>query len=327
MRRLKRGHRDFHRSAQAAFGEGARRLRGRRTTACSWWRPTASRPLTSCSTSRSPTRAGCSPACRRSGSTRPRHGGQPPDLGRPDRLPSTAGPDVAGRAMLVKTAQPVLMECVVRGYLFGSAWSEYEKQGTVNGEPLPPGMVAGRAAAGADLHPHHQGRRGPRHGPDAVDEAIDPGRQGPATSELRDLSIAIYKFGTTPPRRRGILLADTKLEFGTVDGQLHPDRRDPHARLVPVLARRRVRAGHVAARASTSSSSASTSSTGLGRHPARRRPCPTWWSRHPVPLRRGLRAAHRAELRRLVRGRGIDAPTRSASRSGTGPASSTPRAA
>ena len=55
----------------------------------------------------------------------------------PTDFPETAGPEVAGRAMMVRAARPVLMECVVRGYLFGSAWSEYKKQGTVNGEPLP----------------------------------------------------------------------------------------------------------------------------------------------------------------------------------------------
>src|ERR671915_427054 len=59
----------------------------------------------------------------------------------PTDFPSTAGREVAGRAMLVRAARPVLMECVVRGFLFGSAWSEYQKQGTVNGEPLPAGMV------------------------------------------------------------------------------------------------------------------------------------------------------------------------------------------
>src|SRR5581483_9778092 len=59
----------------------------------------------------------------------------------PTDFPETAGPGVAGRAMMVKACRPVLMECVVRGYLFGSAFSEYKKQGTVNGEPLPSGMV------------------------------------------------------------------------------------------------------------------------------------------------------------------------------------------
>src|SRR5438067_8821504 len=59
----------------------------------------------------------------------------------PTDFPETAGSEVAGRAMMVRAARPVLMECVVRGYLFGSAWSEYQRQGTVNGEALPPGLA------------------------------------------------------------------------------------------------------------------------------------------------------------------------------------------
>ena len=78
----------------------------------------------------------------------------------PTDLPCAAGREVAGRAMLVRAAQPVPMECVVRGYLFGSAWKEYQK-------PAPstawrcPGPGGGRPAPGADLHAHHQGRRRP----------------------------------------------------------------------------------------------------------------------------------------------------------------------
>src|SRR5258708_6366751 len=58
----------------------------------------------------------------------------------PTDLPETAGPDVAGRAMLVRAARPVRLECIARGYLFGSAWSEYEANGTVCGTTLQPGF-------------------------------------------------------------------------------------------------------------------------------------------------------------------------------------------
>jgi phosphoribosylaminoimidazole-succinocarboxamide synthase len=136
----------------------------------------------------------------------------------PTDFPETAGPEVAGRAMLVRAARPVLMECVVRGYLFGSAWSEYKKQGTVNGEPLPPGMVNAERLPEPIFTPTTKADEG--H--DLVltrDDAIAlVGKE--LYEELRDLSIAIYKYGTTVASARGILLADTKLEFGTVDGQL-----------------------------------------------------------------------------------------------------------
>ena len=58
----------------------------------------------------------------------------------PTDFPETAGPDVAGRAMLVRAAQPVRLECVARGYLFGSAWSDYQETGTVKGRRLPAGL-------------------------------------------------------------------------------------------------------------------------------------------------------------------------------------------
>ena len=119
---------------------------------------------------------------------------------------------------MVKAAQPVLMECVVRGYLFGSAWSEYQKHGTVNGEPLPPGMALAEQLPEPIFTPTTKADEG--HDLALTrDDAIALVGQA-RYEELRDLSIAIYQYGTTVASTRGILLADTKLEFGTVDGQL-----------------------------------------------------------------------------------------------------------
>jgi phosphoribosylaminoimidazole-succinocarboxamide synthase len=136
----------------------------------------------------------------------------------PTDFPETAGPDVAGRAMMVKAARPVLMECVVRGYLFGSAWSEYKKQGTMNGEPLPPGMVNAERLPEPIFTPTTKADEGHDMALTRDDAIALVGKD--LYEELRDLSIAIYKYGTTVASARGILLADTKLEFGTVDGEL-----------------------------------------------------------------------------------------------------------
>jgi phosphoribosylaminoimidazole-succinocarboxamide synthase len=136
----------------------------------------------------------------------------------PTDFPETAGPDVAGRAMMVKAARPVLMECVVRGYLFGSAWSEYKKQGTVNGEPLPPGMVQAEALPDPIFTPTTKAEEGHDMALTRDDAIALVGKD--LYERLRDLSIAIYKYGVTVASTRGILLADTKLEFGTVDGEL-----------------------------------------------------------------------------------------------------------
>jgi len=136
----------------------------------------------------------------------------------PTDFPETAGADVAGRAMMVRAARPVLMECVVRGYLFGSAWSEYKKQGTVNGEPLPPGMVNAERLPEPIFTPTTKADEGHDLALTRDDAIALVGKD--LYEELRDLSIAIYKYGTTVASTRGILLADTKLEFGTIDGQL-----------------------------------------------------------------------------------------------------------
>jgi phosphoribosylaminoimidazole-succinocarboxamide synthase len=136
----------------------------------------------------------------------------------PTDFPETAGADVAGRAMLVKAAKPVLMECVVRGYLFGSAWSEYKKQGTVNGEPLPEGMVLAEELPEPIFTPTTKAEEGHDLALTREDAIALVGKD--LYQRLSDISIAIYKYGTTVASARGILLADTKLEFGTVDGEL-----------------------------------------------------------------------------------------------------------
>jgi phosphoribosylaminoimidazole-succinocarboxamide synthase len=136
----------------------------------------------------------------------------------PTDFPETAGPDVAGRAMMVKAARPVLMECVVRGYLFGSAWSEYKKHGTVNGEALPPGMVNAERLPEPIFTPTTKAEEGHDMALTRDDAIALVGKD--LYERLRDLSIAIYKYGVTVASTRGILLADTKLEFGTVDGEL-----------------------------------------------------------------------------------------------------------
>lgn len=136
----------------------------------------------------------------------------------PTDLPSTAGREVAGRAMLVRAARPVPMECVVRGYLFGSAWSEYQRSGTVNGEPIPPGMRQAEELPEPIFTPTTKAEEGHDMAL-TIEEAV--ALVGKARyEELRDLSIALYRFGNLAASMRGIILADTKLEFGELDGRL-----------------------------------------------------------------------------------------------------------
>ena len=130
------------------------------------------------------------------------------------QVPALAGMEreLAGRSMLGRRAPPVPFECVVRGYLSGSAWAEYRSQGTLAGEPLPPGLresdrlepplfsPATKAETGHDLNVTFTTMSGAL----GVELAI----------RLRDASFAVYRAGRDHAARRGIIIADTKFEFG-----------------------------------------------------------------------------------------------------------------
>jgi phosphoribosylaminoimidazole-succinocarboxamide synthase len=136
----------------------------------------------------------------------------------PTDFPETAGPDVEGRAMLVKTARPVRLECIARGYLFGSAWDEYDATGTVCGRKLPAGLrraerlpepiftTTTKAEAGHD-EPLTDAEAVALVGADVFDGC-------------KDSALAVYAFGAKVAASQGLLLADTKLEFGTIDDDL-----------------------------------------------------------------------------------------------------------
>jgi len=133
-------------------------------------------------------------------------------------FPETAGRDVAGRAMLVKAAQPVRLECVARGYLFGSAWSDYQETGTVMGRPLPAGLRQAERLPEPIFTPTTKADEG--HDLPLSDAAAAALVGADRYDELRAITLAIYEFGAAHTAERGLMLADTKLEFGEVDGRL-----------------------------------------------------------------------------------------------------------
>jgi phosphoribosylaminoimidazole-succinocarboxamide synthase len=136
----------------------------------------------------------------------------------PTDFPETAGAEIAGRAMLVKAARPVRLECVARGYLFGAAWSDYQETGTVMGRTLPAGLRQAERLPEPIFTPTTKADEG--HdlplGDAAAAELVGADR----FEELRDLTLAIYSFGAELAARHGLILADTKLEFGEIDGRL-----------------------------------------------------------------------------------------------------------
>ncbi len=124
----------------------------------------------------------------------------------------------AGRALLVRRTEPVPIECVVRGYIAGSAWREYAAHGTLAGEPLPGGLRESDRLDPPIFSPATKAETG--HDENItfarVRELIGPG----LADRLRELSLAIYERGRERARERGIILADTKFEFGLRDGEL-----------------------------------------------------------------------------------------------------------
>jgi len=135
----------------------------------------------------------------------------------PTDFPEVAG-DVAGRAMLVKVTKPVRLECVVRGYLFGSAWIEYLAYGTVGGVAAPAGLVEADPLPAPLFTPTTKAEAG-HDEPLAPDQAI--ALVGEELYErLRAESLALYDFGARHAASRGLILADTKFEFGVRDGEL-----------------------------------------------------------------------------------------------------------
>ena len=124
-----------------------------------------------------------------------------------------------GRSMLVRKARPLPIECVVRGYLSGSGWQSYRKTGEVCGLRLPDGLVESAPLPEAIFTPSTKAAQG------LHDENIDfeaaAALIGPELAgRVRDLSLAIYHRGARLAETKGIIIADTKFEFGLIDGDI-----------------------------------------------------------------------------------------------------------
>jgi phosphoribosylaminoimidazole-succinocarboxamide synthase len=119
------------------------------------------------------------------------------------------------RAMLVRRTDPVLVECVVRGYITGSAWKEYASDGTLAGEPLPEGLEESARLDPPIFSPASKAQEGEHDENITFDQVIE--LLGPELAgRLQDLSQEIYAYGRDVARERDIILADTKFEFGIV---------------------------------------------------------------------------------------------------------------
>lgn len=127
-------------------------------------------------------------------------------------------PEYAGRSMWVRRAEMFQVECVARGYLAGSGWKDYKRTGAVCGIPLPAGLQESSALPEPIFTPATKAQSGHDENISFEEAAAVIGEE--TAARLRDLTLALYTHAADYARTRGILIADTKFEFGVVDGQI-----------------------------------------------------------------------------------------------------------
>jgi phosphoribosylaminoimidazole-succinocarboxamide synthase len=122
------------------------------------------------------------------------------------------------RSMLVKRAQPLTIECIVRGYLSGSGWKEYQQAGSVCGIKLPAGLVESARLDEPLFTPSTKAEEGHDINISFDETANILGRQ--QAEKVRDIALAVYKHGREIAEKKGIIIADTKMELGLYNGKL-----------------------------------------------------------------------------------------------------------
>ena len=133
-------------------------------------------------------------------------------------LPFPCSQDIAGRSMIIKKAKRLDIECVARGYLSGSGWVDYQKTGSVCGVPLPAGLRESDQLPEPIFTPSTKAESGHDENISFEEAAAIIGKE--TAARLRDATLAVYQFAGGYARERGIIIADTKFEFGWDDGQL-----------------------------------------------------------------------------------------------------------
>lgn len=134
----------------------------------------------------------------------------------PGALPE--GRDLAGRAMLVHRTKRVDFECIVRGYITGSGWKEYLRTGSICGIKLPAGLKEAQKLPEPIFTPTSKADVG--HDENVTFEEMAAALGEGKASFIREKSLALYKYAESYAAGRGILLADTKFEFGALDGEI-----------------------------------------------------------------------------------------------------------
>ncbi len=126
--------------------------------------------------------------------------------------------ELEGRSMLVKRARPFPVECIVRGYLSGSGWKDYQQTGAVCGVRLPAGLVESAPLEPPIFTPSTKATEG--HDENITQEQVERQLGREVAEKLKELSLRVYQAGRDYADRRGIIIADTKFEWGWLDGEI-----------------------------------------------------------------------------------------------------------
>jgi phosphoribosylaminoimidazole-succinocarboxamide synthase len=136
-----------------------------------------------------------------------------------DQLPAEAqAPELAGRTTLARRAERIDAECVVRGYLAGSGWAEYQRSGSMLGHALPAGLREADRLPEPIFTPSTKAEVG--HDENITRDQLASMIGADLARELEERSLALYRAGAAHAEEVGLILADTKFEFGIIDGQV-----------------------------------------------------------------------------------------------------------
>lgn len=136
-----------------------------------------------------------------------------------DVVPAAWVERLTDRSQIVRKAKPLPVEAVVRGYLVGSGWEEYRRSGTICGQRLPAGLRQADKLPEAIFTPSTKAPIG-QHDQNISFAETEQVLGADVAARVRDHALAVYRFGAEWAEKRGIIIADTKFEFGTVDGEM-----------------------------------------------------------------------------------------------------------
>jgi phosphoribosylaminoimidazole-succinocarboxamide synthase len=154
----------------------------------------------------------------RTGDIVPNHFIRVVDDTRVEGIPAELPRGMIGRAMLVRKAARIDVECVARGYISGSGWKDYRATGEISGNKLPRGLVESQELAEPIFTPATKTEEG-HDLPMTLKEVVEQAGER-AANAMKVRSLAVYRYGRDYARERGIIIADTKFEFGWLDGEI-----------------------------------------------------------------------------------------------------------